>query len=410
LCIAYPESEEEIVQCVKHAVKNGVKITVRGGGHSARSMETGVMVIDTSKMKSIEVDEEKKTVVAGPGFKLGEIQEKLAEHGLAIASGVNATVGLVGQLLVGGQGYLTRKYGLLIDNVISLRLVTCKGDAINVNENENSDLFWALRGGAGHFGIVSQVTLKAHIQPPVYAGALIFSAEGDAYKPAIQTWLKIRTKAEEEDNRDLCMAPVCAKVPTPDGGMVALLFIFVLYDGAEEKGAEILKPLVDLEHQGSMKMMKFCEALQMQVPAAPAGQRYNHAGRNNAKIDLDYFDICIKEAVQKNNLAFSFEDYQGGKQNEVATGATAFGHRVSPKFGATLWFAMPQDENGDSAAAETMNAMFERLKEYVTEEAYAAYFDGQINRAIAYDSTIRVKLEEMIPQHDPEKLLFWNST
>jgi FAD/FMN-containing dehydrogenase len=103
-------------------------------------METGVVVIDTSKMKSLEIDNEKKTVIAGPGFKLGEFQEK-PEHGLAIPSGVNATVGMVGQLLLGGQGYLT---------IISLRLVTCTGDVTVISDNENADLFWALRGGAGH--------------------------------------------------------------------------------------------------------------------------------------------------------------------------------------------------------------------------------------------------------------------
>jgi hypothetical protein len=87
--------------------------------------------------------------------------------------------------------------------------------------------------------------LQARVQPQVYAVTLIFGAEGDGYKLAIQTWLEIRNKAETEDNRDLCMAPVCAKVPNPDGGIVSLLFFFIVYDGREEKGAKILKPLVN---------------------------------------------------------------------------------------------------------------------------------------------------------------------
>ena len=158
--IVYAQNEDDIISCIEYAKANGLKIAVRGGGHSVRSIVTGSLVIDTSSINYIRVDSENVTVRIGAGSVIAELQK----IGFAVPAGDDPGIGMVGQSLLGGMGYSTRKYGLLVDNIVSYRMVKLSGEVVNVSANENPDLFWALRGGGGRFGIVTEMQIKVRVR------------------------------------------------------------------------------------------------------------------------------------------------------------------------------------------------------------------------------------------------------
>ncbi len=137
---------------------NGLEISIRGAGHNiaGNSLNDDGLLIDFSNMKNVRVDVEKKRAYVEPGATLGDFDAATQAHGLATPVGINSTTGIAGLTLGGGFGWLTRKYGLTIDNLISVNVIIADGSTVTASEDENSDLFWALRGGGGNFGIVTQ--------------------------------------------------------------------------------------------------------------------------------------------------------------------------------------------------------------------------------------------------------------
>jgi FAD/FMN-containing dehydrogenase len=175
-----------IVQCanaadVKHALtfakENGLEISIRGAGHNiaGSSLIDEGLVIDFSKMTAVRVDPDKKRAYAEPGATLGDFDKATQEHGLATPLGINSTTGVAGLTLGGGIGWLTRKYGMTVDNLISVNVITADGKELRANENENPDLFWAIRGGGGNFGIVTEFEFNLHpVGPEVLAGLIVY--------------------------------------------------------------------------------------------------------------------------------------------------------------------------------------------------------------------------------------------
>jgi FAD/FMN-containing dehydrogenases len=175
-----------IVQCaeaddVPHAIafarENGLEISIRGAGHNIAGnalCDNGVM-IDFSTMKNVHIDAQKKFAYVEPGATLANFDEAVQAHGLATPVGINSTTGISGLTLGGGFGWLTRKYGMTIDNLVSADVITADGKKIRASENENADLFWAIRGGGGNFGVVTRYEFKLHpVGPEILAGLLVF--------------------------------------------------------------------------------------------------------------------------------------------------------------------------------------------------------------------------------------------
>ena len=166
----------DVKAAVQFAQKEGMEVSIRGGGHSGPGLalvDDG-LVIDLSPMKGIHVDPENKTAQVEAGCTWGEVDAATHEFGLATVSGVISTTGVAGLTLGGGHGYLTRKYGLTIDNLISADVVLANGKLVHANENENADLFWALRGGGGNFGVVTCFEYRLNPVKNVIAGPLFW--------------------------------------------------------------------------------------------------------------------------------------------------------------------------------------------------------------------------------------------
>src|SRR5215467_7141119 len=170
----------DVVSAVALATKLGLEVAVRGGGHNVAGRATidGGIMIDLSPMKGVHVDAVGKTVRAQGGVTWGEVNRETQLHGLAVTGGVVSTTGIAGLTLGGGLGWLMAKYGLALDNLRAVELVTADGDIVEVTEDSDADLFWAVRGGGGNFGVVTSFEYQLHpVGPNVTAGLVVHSID-----------------------------------------------------------------------------------------------------------------------------------------------------------------------------------------------------------------------------------------
>ncbi len=172
----------DVIAAVKFAREHQLRVAVRGGGHNAGGL--GVcddgLVIDLSPMSHVHVDPRKRTAQVGAGALWRHVDHATHAFGLAVPSGIISTTGVAGLTLGGGLGYLTRKYGLTIDNLLGVEMVLASGEFVTANAEENADLFWAVRGGGGNFGIVTTFYFKAHPVDTVYGGPMFWPMEDAA--------------------------------------------------------------------------------------------------------------------------------------------------------------------------------------------------------------------------------------
>lgn len=169
----------DVIEAVKFARQTGLLTAIRGGGHNGAGLggcDDG-LVIDLGAMTGVHVDADKRIVRAGPGCTQGDVDHATHAFGLAVPAGIVSTTGIAGLTLGGGHGYLSRQYGLTIDNLLEADVVLADGTFITANETQNADLFWAIRGGGGNFGIVTSFAFRAHPVNQVYAGPIFWDIQ-----------------------------------------------------------------------------------------------------------------------------------------------------------------------------------------------------------------------------------------
>ena len=196
--IVRPDSIADVMQAVRYARESNLLICVRGGGHSfsGKSVADGALMVDLSRMKSIQVDPRRRTAIAQGGVKLGEFDAETEKYGLATTGGVISTTGIAGLTLGGGLGWLMGKHGLTCDNLISADLVDADGRHLSASATENPDLFWAIRGGGGNFGIVTAFEFQLHPLESVHGGVLLYPRE--KAKDLIRQYRDITLTAPDE--------------------------------------------------------------------------------------------------------------------------------------------------------------------------------------------------------------------
>jgi FAD/FMN-containing dehydrogenase len=154
----------DVPPAIAFARENGLEISVRGGGHhiAGHSVSDGGLMIDFAGMKNVQLDAAVRRAYVQPGATLGDFDQAVQTHGLATPVGINSTTGIAGLTLGGGFGWLTRKYGMTVDNLVSADIVLADGKTLRASESDNPDLFWAVRGGGGNFGVVTHFEFKLH--------------------------------------------------------------------------------------------------------------------------------------------------------------------------------------------------------------------------------------------------------
>jgi FAD/FMN-containing dehydrogenase len=358
--IARCTTVEDVVEAVNFARENDLLLAVRGGGHNVAGTASaeGGLVLDLSAMKDIEVDPERRTVRAGAGVTIGELDEQTQKHGLATPMGVVSETGIAGLTLNGGMGWLRRKHGLSSDNLLSVKVVTADGRSLTASEEENADLFWGIKGGGGNFGVVTSFEYRLHpVGPEVMFVFVLYP--GDRAKEVLSFGEQYAAQGRDE----VSPLGVLGRVPHDEmfpeewhgEQYVALL---AMYDGPVEEGEEALEPLrglgdpiVDLSGP-----MPYTEVQKVLDEDYPDGWRYYWKS-----VNVDGLGEGVIEALMEHAEAAPSDHstidvwFQGGAMARIGAEESAFGDRSAPiLLGIEAnWEEDPEDDEANIAWARS---------------------------------------------------------
>jgi len=287
----------DVVTTVNFARDSGMLLAVRGGGHNiaGSALCDGGIVIDLSKMKAAKVDAAARRVTVEGGATLGDLDAATQVHGLATPVGINSTTGIAGLTLGGGFGWLSRKHGMTVDNLESAEVVTAKGEVVRASATENPDLFWALRGGGGNFGVVTRFEFRLHpVGPDLLSGLVVYPLA--QAKSILQQYREFMAKAPDELSvwTVLRQAPPLPFLP-PEVHGKEVVVLALLYAGDPKKGEPLVEPLRKFgtpvgEHVGVMPYTAWQQAFD---PLLTPGARNYWKSHNFTKLDDRLFDTVI---------------------------------------------------------------------------------------------------------------------
>jgi FAD/FMN-containing dehydrogenase len=238
----------DVIDAVKFARAQGLVFAIRAGGHSVAGLSSidGGLLLDLSLMNGVHIDPDNKTVTCQGGARWGDVDRDTAVFGLVAPGGIVSDTGVAGLTLGGGEGWVRRKYGLACDNLLEAQVVTAEGEVVTANAKTNKDLFWALRGGGGNFGVVTSFTFKLSPLPPVVGAAITFYPAADAEK-VLRGYRDFMKNAPDEVTA-LC---ACTTLPAsehtpPQIHNVPMISVGAVYVGDPEKGLKLMQPLREL--------------------------------------------------------------------------------------------------------------------------------------------------------------------
>ena len=326
----------DVIDAVNFARTNNLLVAVRGGGHNVAgtgSCDGGIM-IDLSLMKAVHVDPKEKTARVQGGATLGDMDRETQVFGLAAPGGNVSTTGVAGLTLGGGLGHLRRKFGLTIDNLKSVDIVTADGKFLTASENENSELFWGIRGGGGNFGVVTSFEFRLHpVGPMVTLCAPWYPV--DNAKEMLAKWTKFMDEAPEEFSGLALFwtIPAAPDFPEEHHGKRALLLAGV-HCGSLEEGERVIQPLRELgtpmvDMSGPMPYVAAQAAFD---PFFPKGERqYYFKSQYLKNLDDDTIDALLPLAINPPApfVLIAIWHY-GGAMQRVDNAKTAFMGREAP--------------------------------------------------------------------------------
>ncbi len=332
--IAQCINKEDVMTAVSFAVTHNLPLSVRGGGHNVAGHATndGGLVIDLSPMNQVIVDPEARTVRVGGGAQLGDLDRETQKYGLAVPAGVVSETGVAGLTLGGGFGYLRNKYGLTCDNLIAAKVVTADGRFLTASSNENSDLFWGIRGAGGNFGIVTEFQFKAHPVGPKVQFTAVFH-DGAYMKEALQFYRDFSESAPDEiSSIAVCgMFPPGADVfPQELHGRPFVLFVAV-YAGSVSAGERAMQPMRDfrpplLDWSAATRYVDVQTFFDEDYPAGE--MRYYWKSLNLTRLTDEAIDRIVEHALRQPS-AHSTTDlwHIGGAVTRIDEQAMAFNGR-----------------------------------------------------------------------------------
>jgi FAD binding domain/Berberine and berberine like len=402
----------DLIAAVMFAKDNGLLVAVRGGGHSYPGLSVcdGGLVIDLSLMKGIRVDPEARTVRAQAGVLLGELDRETQAFGLAVPSGIVTHTGLSGLTLGGGINWLMRKYGLTIDQLLSVDLITAEGEFVKASASENPDLFWGLRGGGGNFGIVTDFEFRLNpVGPIVLAGPIFWPIE-DAPNvlPFYHEWIK-ETPDELMTIVSCRKAPPLPFVPRELHGKL-VVGVVCCYAGPVEEGEKVVKLLKEF---GS-PVLDLCVPKPYLVhqamfdPSFPHGRWYYIRSCDVAQLTDEVIDITIDHALRINSPFSALTLWQrGGAVARVGEEETAFGGRSA---GLTFNIAgITETEAGFEEERQWARNFWSALVPYHTS-VYVNFLmeEGEERIRQAYGAKKYDRLKSLKRRYDPGNLFRLN--
>jgi FAD/FMN-containing dehydrogenase len=410
---AHPEvivrctSTEDVSAVVRYAAENGRAVAVRGGAHSVPGFGTAddAVVVDLSPMQAVDVDPERRVGSAGGGTTWGRFNDATGASGLATTGGIISTTGVGGLTLGGGIGYLARGYGLSCDNLLSAEVVTAEGTVVTADTDQNADLFWALRGGGGNFGVVTTFTFRLHPVDTIVGGPMFFEARDAA---TVLAFFRDFIKDAPREYGGFPAWQIAPPLPFVPEDRVGDTFLAVIscWTGSQHEGEQIIDRIrqvapVVAEHVGPMPYPALNSAFDPLVP--PGLQHYWKA----AFVD-DLTDEAIAAHVEHGmrvpvvNSTMHLYPINGAV-HDVAPDATAFGHRDA-SFAPVIAGMWPDPADNE--------ANIRWVKEYFAAIAPHSQAGGYVNFA-SPDDQGRVaenygvnygRLREVKRSYDPDNL------
>jgi len=404
----------DAVDAVNFAREQGLDLSIKGGGHNVagNAVNDDGIVIDLSQMRGVHVDPETKTVRVQGGATWGDCDRETQLFGLAVPAGVVSTTGVAGLTLHGGVGHLRRRYGLTIDNLLSVDIVTADGQFRRASATENADLFWAVRGAGSNFGVVTSFEFQAHpVGPMVFVGATFYPFE-DA-STILPAWRDFMGQAPEE----LSSLAICWSIPPgppfpPELHGTPVVAVAAAYCGSVEEGERVVQPLRELaepvvDASGPWPWL----GLQSGFDAIfPKGEFRYWKSRSVAELSEDVIAEIVELAGRRPSpLTDIVIWHHGGAMSRVDESETAYGGR-DVKFLVTAeanWTDPAQNDAAISWAREVWDAM----ERYSTGSVYLNFPGlGEEKEELAragYGANYE-RLAELKAKYDPENLFRMN--
>ncbi len=402
--IAQCRTSADVAAVLRHARASGQELTVKGGGHNVAGRATieGGVMIDLSLMKRIDVDVEARTARAEGGVLWGELDRATQAHGLATVGGEVSTTGIAGLTLGGGAGWLSGKYGMTVDNLLEVELVTAGGELLRASAHENPDIFWAVRGGGGNFGVATSFTYSLHPVGPIVTGGVVAWVLSDA--PAVLRFFRdfVRDMPDE-------LRVHAGMLHAPDGSGTKLVALLACHCGELADGDAAVRPLKEF---GSPVMVQlgpidYCALNSMTDAALPKGA-FNY-WKSSMLPELDDTAIeTLVRAFEQCPAPQSFvliEDVYGA-MTRVPADATAFPHRAEglQLLLLTQWLDGSLTDRAVTWTRET----YEALRPSLAAERYVNYLDRDDEAGAAAFGGNHARLARIKAKYDPANVFRHN--
>jgi FAD/FMN-containing dehydrogenase len=405
-------TESDVTHAVKYARENQLVVAIRGGGHNIAGYavcDDGLM-IDLSAMKEVRVNALARRAYVHPGATLYDVDRATQAHGLATPTGINSTTGIAGLTLGGGFGWLSRKLGLTSDNLVSARLVTADANCLQVSATSHADLYWALRGGGGNFGVITEFEFALHpIGPEVFSGLTVFPRSEATM--VLRKYREFIAAAPDELSVWIVMrkAPPLPFLPQEVHGQDVLVFA-VCFLGPEESGRKLIAPLSDFgtvlgQHVG---MQPFTAWQQAFDPLLTAGARNYWKSQNFRELKDGLLDTLVDFAEELPSPHCEvFIGQLGGQVARVAADATAFGNRDA-NFVMNVhgrWNSPAEDQAGIAWA----RAVYRGTLPFATGGAYSNFLTAEeTDRVKTAFGANYARLAQVKKTYDPENFFRLN--
>ncbi len=406
--IARCTSADDVAKAIAFGRAHGLTIAVRGGGHNGAGLGTvdDGLVIDLSPLKTVEVDPAARTVRVGGGCVWGEVDRATNEYGLATPSGIISTTGVGGLTLGGGLGHLTRKCGLAIDNVIEAEIVLASGEKVRASADEHPDLYWAIRGGGGNFGVVTSFLFRLHEVGTVVAGPTFWPIE--LTEDVIKVYRDFLPSAPRELNGFFAVHTVPPAPPFPEAiHLRKVCGVVWCYVGSEEAAAAAMKPLLDALPEPLMHgphPMRHAELQGAFDGLYPPGDQWYWRADFVKEIPDEAARIHARFGEAMPTMKSTMHMYPiDGAAQDVAEGDTAWSYRDAT-WGSVFAGVDPDPANVPVIRKWSID-YFEALHPYSAGGAYVNMMmdEGQERVRASYRSNYG-RLAQIKRQYDPENV------
>jgi FAD/FMN-containing dehydrogenase len=408
--IAKCSTPGDVASALELARRDGLTVAVRAGGHSVAglSVNDGGMVIDVRPMRQITVDPLKRTVTAGAGVTWAEFDAATQQYGLATTGGRVSSTGIAGFTLGGGSGWAERKYGLACDNLISVDLVTAAGEQITASQDRHPELFWALHGGGGNFGVATALQYQLHpLGPTVLAGLLLWPAS--AGRDVAQAYRDLAADASRELGSGLVFltGPPEEFVPGDLQG-TTVAGMALLWAGDPAEGQDAIKPFLDLQPAVNVVGPMPYAAFQQMIDDPPGMRNYWSADYHDA-FDDDALDVFIQYGCErKSPFTQQILLPWGGAVADRGESDTPMANR------SVRWithpFAVWDDAAGDDANIAWAQAFRRDIARHTTGGIYLNFIgnEGQDRIRAAYGPANYARLASIKAHYDPDNVFRGN--